>query len=118
MGSIPGEEPPPGHQADPWSRRAGILGGLDEWTEDLLAWAEGHDEPREEESAEEERARLVRSARRVEGARGLGRAVTALHERLEPERERSWSEHAGCLELLPDCQSIPPSGLAGQIMKW
>jgi RecB family exonuclease len=97
---LPGETRPPGYRADPWSRKAGILGGLEEWTEDLVAWAEGSDEPREEESAEQQRARLERRTRRVEGARGLGRGLEALAARLEIESERSWAGHADRLEAL------------------
>jgi ATP-dependent helicase/nuclease subunit B len=102
-----GTERPFGDRAEAWSREAKLLRGLEGWTRDLPAWASDVWIP--EDAAEDERARLVeRGRRRTERAEAMGRALTQLAARLEPQRAVSWSEHARRLErfvreVLPGC---------------
>lgn len=98
-----GDEPIDGDRADRWSREAGIVDGLREWARDLPAWAGRarlHEDLTDEERAEEEQ----RADSRREAATRMGRALSALHERMRPSEDRSWPEHAGrvaeCLDLL------------------
>lgn len=107
---LPGRQRPPIRRAEEWSRRAGILGGKDEWSEGLLDWASREDDPRREEGEEERRAREERRVRRVEGARWIGEAVVALARRLETGSARTWSEHAAALESLSDELLSGPEG--------
>jgi ATP-dependent helicase/nuclease subunit B len=97
---LPDEEPPRGDRAESWSRRAGILGGLAEWTEELTAWA-ARPSPARDDLTEEERAeRERRAAARAEEASRLARALEALHRRVDPETRRGWREHADLVEKL------------------
>jgi ATP-dependent helicase/nuclease subunit B len=93
---VRGVDRPNGGRADTMSRGARILGGLEEWTEELFAWAA---EPRSRAGATEERRRedRERAAERATIADGIGRALNALRERLDPETERGWENFASDL---------------------
>jgi RecB family exonuclease len=96
---LPEEPAPPADLADRWSRQAGLLGGLAEWTEDLLAWARAPDH--REGASQEERTEAERLARqRGEQARCLGRALTRLAEQVDPASDRSWTAHAELIDSL------------------
>jgi len=91
---------PRGETADVWSRKARIVGGLEEWTRQLQAWAGEllHDpEAGEEERREAER----RAAGRLDSARRIGHALQALRDRVEPG-SRTWQQHAARLRELLD----------------
>jgi ATP-dependent helicase/DNAse subunit B len=93
---LPGSTPTSGERADTWSRRAGIIGGLEEWTRHLPEWAARAD--LREDAEDGERAEAERRAEiRSHEARSLGRALSALHDSLEPGRPRSWLGHAETL---------------------
>lgn len=92
-----GAERPFGDRAEAWSREAKLLRGLEGWTRDLPAWAS--DVWIREDADEDERARrLEEGRRRSERSEAMGRALTLLAARLEPERARPWAEHAELLE--------------------
>jgi ATP-dependent helicase/nuclease subunit B len=83
---------PPAGAAESWSRRAGIVGGLEEWTSDLRDWArEGSDD-------EDDEARRRREARR-RGVERIADAVRALVGRVRVS-PATWSGHASRLEKL------------------
>jgi ATP-dependent helicase/nuclease subunit B len=94
------ERAPMGHLADSWSRRARIIGGLDEWSELLPEWAARPAEPAklsdEERMEEAERAR-----ERLREARCITTALQALKRCVPPEPLR-WGEHARALRRLLD----------------
>lgn len=93
--------PVPGELAEDWSRRAGLLGGLDGWTRQLPGWAAAvrfHEDATEEERAAAE----DRSRRRLERAARIASAVARAAGRLEPERPRRWSEHASVVRSLAE----------------
>jgi ATP-dependent helicase/nuclease subunit B len=91
--------PPPGDVAEAWSRQAGIVGGVEEWTTWLADWA---GRPRHDESATaEERSAAERGARgRFAQARRIGDAVVALSERCRAARALDWAAHADEVERL------------------
>jgi len=84
-------------RADLWSRRARIIGGLKEWTEDLTEWA-GRPTLREDQSREEREQAQDRAAERVQSARRIGRALRALHDGWRPGRIRGWRQYADDIE--------------------
>jgi ATP-dependent helicase/nuclease subunit B len=90
-----GCEPPSAARADAWSREAGVLDGLDEWTTELEAWAaaprHGPDASDEQRERAEEHAR-----RRVEHARRIGEGLVALDDAV-PRAEATWSGHSAAL---------------------
>lgn len=92
-------EPFSGTWADRLSRQAGIIGGLTEWTEDLVAWAS---RPRFKEgrTIEDEDEDRRRAEKRAGDARRIGQALCALKDRVAPERPRPWAEHSRNLGLL------------------
>jgi len=81
-GVLPDEPQPRADRARSLSLQAGILGGLEEWTQHLPAWAQ-RNVPSDEADAE-----------------ALGRALAALDRRIEPLRARTWREHADLVERL------------------
>jgi ATP-dependent helicase/nuclease subunit B len=89
-----------GDRADVWSRRARIIGGLEEWSRDLPEWAarpilfRGQGE---EEIAEAER----RADDRVEVTRTIAHVLSALGDRVAAE-PRTWAAHARQLSELVD----------------
>lgn len=83
---------PPAGAAESWSRRAGIVGGLEEWTSDLSGWAREHPVDDEEESRRRHDARLRGVERVADAVRALAGRV-----RVSPA---TWSGHAGRLETL------------------
>lgn len=90
---------PGGDLADAWSRRAGIVGGLDEWTSGLVEWAE-RSAAREVEGSDDRSEADDRVRRRVEEARSIGDAVSALATLCVPGAPRSWRAHAGAVERI------------------
>lgn len=81
---------PRGDRADAWSRKARILGGLDEWTADLTRWAAALvDRP----GRAEDPGGGGHAERRLGDVRRIGQALAALDAAL-PRQERTWSEHA------------------------
>jgi ATP-dependent helicase/nuclease subunit B len=104
---LSGAAAPPGDLAEAWSRRAGILGGLDGWTETLVDWASEVSYP--EESTDDERERIDRHAAWKRSRAGeLARAVRRLESEYGDLRPSSWSAHADHVEkivsnLLPGC---------------
>jgi len=107
-----GAAPVPGHRADPWSRRAGIVGGLDEWTQMLPRWAAETRTHRD--ATESERAEARERARdREADARRIADALGGLARRIAPEARGAWSEHAERLRsLLADCVRPSAAGSA------
>ncbi len=86
-------EPPSGDLAESFSRRAGIVGGLDAWNRDLPAWAASEIEP--EDAAEDERAEArARVAWRISEVRRIASAVAALDKACSADTPRTWSEHS------------------------
>ncbi len=77
---MPGSPPPAGELAEAWSREAGILGGLEEWTTFLLDWAS-------------------RKGRRSQ-AEPIAGAVRHLNERYGRRGTSSWSGHADHVERI------------------
>jgi ATP-dependent helicase/nuclease subunit B len=98
---------PRGDRADAWSRKARILGGLDEWTADLARWAEGL--ARRPGRDEADPAARDRAGRRLEDVRRIGLALSALDAALARD-EDTWSGHAGRLERLAGQVLRPPGG--------
>jgi hypothetical protein len=94
--------------ADAWSLKAGILGGLDAWVEDLPAWA---GEPRrlDDASDEERAAELERAARRRERAEAIGVALTALARDASPGRAGTFGDHAATIERIAARLLKPPA---------
>ena len=78
-------EPTRGEYADRWSRAAGVVGGLEEWSEMLFEWA-GRTQGRGDERALE--------------AKRIGAMLHRLHECVRPDEARTWSAHAGQLAAL------------------
>ncbi len=120
-GVLPGERRPRGDRARVWSRRAGILGGLPEWTSGLLAWARASSTPRgggEEDTAE----RRERAERRIEDVSRVVRALSSLDRRIAPERTRTWPDHADVVlgliqDVLPGLGDSPPSSVMTALLK-
>jgi ATP-dependent helicase/DNAse subunit B len=99
--SAVGCEPPPAEDADAWSREAGILDGLEEWTAELERRAT---------------AENVRPEDR-ENARLIGQALIALN-RLVPRGPALWSAHsAELISLLESVFGDPQDEAAGQLRK-
>jgi len=98
---FPGAAPPPVGSMDLWSRKARLLGGLDEWSQALPAWA-GQSHVRSD-ATDEERERADRQAReREREARGTVELLRRLTDRLRPDEKRGWSEHAQRVESVLD----------------
>jgi RecB family exonuclease len=95
--------------ADAWSLRAGILGGLDAWVEDLPVWAATprlqEDASDEERAAEEERARERRAR-----AEAIAAALRAVWQEAAPGRLRGFDAHAQTIESLARRMLRPPPG--------
>jgi ATP-dependent helicase/nuclease subunit B len=90
---------PPGDRAEAWSRQAGVVRGIEAWTQWLPAWAaipQGAEGTSEEEREEERR----RSERRRVQAERIGRAVAALAARLGVDKPRRWAAHARAIRAL------------------
>ena len=97
---LDGSDRPWGERADAWSRQARIVGGLEEWTGDLVRWAA---EPRtyagqSEEARVDAERRAEERSRRVGDLAGM---LAALRSRVSEEPER-WSRHAESLRGLID----------------
>ncbi len=90
-----GCKPPAAARADAWSREARIIGGLDEWTNDLEAWAAAPRARRGRSSEERARDEQLADAR-VERSRSIGDALRRVDAEL-PRADGTWSEHAGRL---------------------
>lgn len=97
---------PRGDRADVWSRKARIIGGLEEWTQALPRWAgrpsfyrgQGPDERADAERRANERAVV---------AADIGQGLLRLQEIVEPG-PRSWGEHGRRLAgLLPSLFEEP-----------
>lgn len=101
-----------GGRADYWSRRARILGGLDEWCAELPEWA-GNSTLRRKASDDPDGEARQRAARRELEARRLGEVLRALRQRVDPKGAATWSEHAGVLEELLDTL-FEPAAKEGQ----
>ena len=84
----PDGRPPQGARADVFSRKARIVGGIDEWTVGLPRWAE-------EDAARRARLRPdeADSGWRIEEAQRIGATLSRLRARVAPA-PRSWTEHA------------------------
>lgn len=98
---LPGiEQAPRGELAERWSRKAGIIGGLDEWTEVLSDWVErlgGYDR----HSADDDLSRRERARERAGEARLIAEALRALRSRVEMA-PLGWQRHAERLRALLD----------------
>jgi ATP-dependent helicase/nuclease subunit B len=94
-----GSQGPPGERADRWSRKAAIVGGLDEWTTRLESWA-GRVELRDDLDPNRKQEAERRARQRSEQARRIGDALKALHDRVEPGQPRRWDEHARHVESI------------------
>ena len=94
------EQAPRGELAERWSRKARIIGGLDEWTDVLSAWVEqlgGYDQRgRDDDVSRRERAR----DRAVE-ATLIAEALRALNARVKIA-PLGWRQHAERLRTLLD----------------
>ncbi len=96
---LPGVAAPGADAIEIWSRKAGILGGLAEWTRDLPAWAAEVD-AREDASEDEQAAAARRAELRAREARQLASGLAALARRVAPERARSWEAHVEAVASL------------------
>jgi ATP-dependent helicase/nuclease subunit B len=86
-------------RAEPWSREAKLLTGLEGWTVDLPEWAKQvriADDADDEERAEREE----HSRARETWARTMGRCLEKLRSQIAEDRGESWAEHAERLERL------------------
>lgn len=93
--------------ADSWSRSAGVLGGLQSWSEDLLAWHDS-DVASNRDSAKE--WQTVRRERMV----ALVDFLCDLQELLRPDETRRWNEWAALLhDLTETTEEGPASSLTG-----
>jgi ATP-dependent helicase/nuclease subunit B len=108
------EEPPWGDFAERWSRRAGLLGGLSEWTEELPAEAGRPTGLSEEASDEERRAAEERASARRAHAERVGRFLQALAGRAAAA-DATWDEHADAVAALSR-DVIPPAGVAADAL--
>jgi len=95
------EEAPHGDRADRFSRRAGIVGGLEEWTTVLAEWA-ATSRSREAGSGEDRAREAAAREERVLEAGRIGAALVALRDRLRPDRARRYGAHADAIESLVD----------------
>ena len=91
--------PPRGEYADRWSRAAGVVSGLDEWSELLVEWA-GRIHGRAERSSEEQEHENQRAAERTVEAKLIAATLRRLHDRMRPDETRTWSGHADQLVAL------------------
>ncbi|MFQ5671002.1 MAG: PD-(D/E)XK nuclease family protein [Acidobacteriota bacterium] len=119
---LPGEPPPPTHQAERWSRQARLAGGVQEWVETWPAWAAAEAASPGPEPHGEGPAML---RRRAEGVAQMARALQHLVERVEPGRRRRWSGFARMLRRLvrevlpgggPDQAPSPAAEQLGEIL--
>ena len=87
------DRPAPGaEQADSWSREAGLIGGIEDWTRELPRWAgEPKTYPGQSEAAQE-KARTQAPLDRALAER-VADCVTALSDAVETEPQR-WGAHA------------------------
>lgn len=83
----PGLRAPDGDAAEAWSRRAALVGGVRQWTEDLPRWIAGQDG-----SHAEGARRLPGDASRRAGE--IAAAIGAVVEAFGAGGARSWSGHA------------------------
>lgn len=96
---------PDGAGADVWSRRAGILGGLHRWQNDLPREA-GFVPTWELETEEEQTDAARRAEQNTTCANKIVEALSGLHDRFHENMPDSWSDHAvrfrRMLALLPE----------------
>ncbi len=102
------EAAPPGDLAEAWSRRAGIVGGVEAWADDLVRWA-GSAEGGEEATEGEREAEKARARARVAEARRIADAVLALRDACGGARPRTWPGHADLVEDLARRAFAPPA---------
>lgn len=88
---LPRRPRPDGHRAEVWSRKARLIGGLEEWTGDLARWAAQPVLYAGQGEEDREEARQA-AGEREQAALRIGEALKALNERVDP-RSRRWSEH-------------------------
>jgi ATP-dependent helicase/nuclease subunit B len=86
-----------GDLAERWSRSAGILGGIREWTEDFPAWAARATVPEDLPDEEREERQREHAWRRGEVSR-IARALAALDAWFRRKPARAWGEHADRIE--------------------
>jgi ATP-dependent helicase/nuclease subunit B len=103
-------ERPPGERADAWSRRARLLGGIDEWTEHLPRWV-GEQGPGRADADDPDRARVAR-----EDAERIARAVRTLADAV-PAARAPWSTHARALHELLDARLAVPEHRAADALR-
>jgi len=99
--NLPGvERAPSGDLAERWSRKARIIGGLDEWSEVLSDWAERLGDSGRQ-SGDDDISRRERARERADEARRIATALRTLNDRVESSSCR-WSEHSKRLRALLD----------------
>jgi len=90
---LSGGAPPAADLVETWSRQAGILGGLDDWTATLVDWASEMSYP--EDLSDDERARLARlAAWKRSRAEDIAGALRKLISKCGGRKASSWSAHA------------------------
>ena len=90
---------PPGDRAEAWSRQAGVVRGVEAWTEWLPAWAAIPQIPDGASEAERAAERQRSERRRIQAER-IGRAVAALAARLGADKPRRWPAQARAIRAL------------------
>ena len=80
--------PPRGEYADRWSRAAGVVGGLEEWSDLLVEWA-GRTRGRAERSAKEQEREDERALERTTEAKRIGTTLQRLYDRMRPDATRT-----------------------------
>ena len=109
--SLPGiERAPRGELAERWSRKARIIGGLDEWTEVLSGWVERLGEY-DLDGGDDGSSRRERERERADEVGLIARALRALNDRIDVG-SLSWRRHAERLGALFD-ELLEPDALEG-----
>jgi ATP-dependent helicase/nuclease subunit B len=104
--------PPQGDHADRFSREAGILGGLREWTDELPAALERAALPSSAKDSDEQRAAAERRNRfRREVAERIAGCLQALAARF-PAEPRGWGGHAKTVRTIVE-DVLPVPGVPG-----
>jgi ATP-dependent helicase/nuclease subunit B len=111
--SLPGvDRAPRGELAERWSRKAGIIGGLDEWTKVLSGWVRRRGEY-DLRGEGDDVARRERAKEREDEGKLIANSLRALGNRVDTS-PGTWEDHAKRLGALLD-ELVAPGALVADL---